>query len=356
MRRLPLLLLLSLVPSVLVAQATLARQATLLTEPGGRTLATLRSGAPVSRSTTTRRGATRVTIEGWIHRSTLGGKRDEFPLSVTARSGALLRAAASTNGRVLAKLEYGMGLHQVSRRGQWVRVRRTAWLPTAALAAERRREPPVPDETRAAALQQRRQTPSRDRRATQPARPAPAPAADAAQSDTSAPRLTSDAMTTRRTLPLLRAPGERAVASVEPGARLETVARDRGWVRVRVEGWVRDSALVPADTAGATLSAADIRANPDAARGRTVHWEVQKISFQIADALRKDMAQDEPYLLARGPGNENALLYLTLPPSLVERARALPALRTIRITARVRNGRSEPAGIPVLDVISLTPK
>jgi hypothetical protein len=132
------------------------------------------------------------------------------------------------------------------------------------------------------------------------------------------------------------------------------VARERGWVRVQIEGWVRESELMAADTSvRASLSAADLRADPERTRGQIVRWDVQVLSYQLADPLRRDLGRDEPYLLARGPGNENAILYLAVPPSLVESARTLPALSRVSIIARVRTGRSEPAGVPVLEVQSL---
>lgn len=339
MRRIPLLLTSLVLPSIALAQTTVSRETSLLSAPGGRTLATVRAGATVTSTSTTRAGATQVTMDGWIHRSSLGGRRDTFRLSVR-RDNAVLRSDGSTSSRMVARLRNGMGLGEVTRRGEWVRVRRTGWIPTRALAS-------------ASAASGERTSPEAaapTAETTSPAGTSRAPGTPATES------AVSEDLTTRRTIQIAAAPGDRAIGTAEPGARLHAVARDRGWVRVRLEGWVRDSALVLADTAGASLSAADLRANPDATRGRTVRWEVQKISFQLADALRRDLARNEPYLLARGPGNENALLYLALPPSLVERAQAVPALSPVLITARVRAGRSEPAGIPILDVLSITQK
>jgi hypothetical protein len=127
-------------------------------------------------------------------------------------------------------------------------------------------------------------------------------------------------------------------------------------VRVRLEAWVPETDLLPADTSVATqLAAADLRADPDGTRGRTVRWEVELLAFQVADALRREFAADEPYLLVRGPGGENAMLYLALPPSLVASARGLPPLTRLLVTARVRNGRSAPAGLPLLDLLTFTP-
>ena len=136
--------------------------------------------------------------------------------------------------------------------------------------------------------------------------------------------------------------------------RVTPLGRERGWVRVRVEGWVKAEDMVPADSSlRAALSAADLRADPEGTRGRLVRWTVQVIKLQRADPLRKGLALDEPYLLARGPGDENALLYLAVPPSLLELAKSLAPLDEVLVTARVRNGRSEPVGVPILDLQTL---
>lgn len=141
---------------------------------------------------------------------------------------------------------------------------------------------------------------------------------------------------------------------VSPGVVLP-IARERGWVRVRFEGWVRETELLPADSSLSTsLSAADLRADPDAVKGKLVRWRVEVLAFQRADALRREFTVGEPYLLARGPAGENAILYLALPAALVEQARALTPLTVVQIVARVRTGRSSPTNVPILDVETLT--
>jgi hypothetical protein len=153
---------------------------------------------------------------------------------------------------------------------------------------------------------------------------------------------------------LRNAPSSAAIGQLQKTANVEVLAHDRGWSRVRIEGWVPDSVLVPADTAfRANLSAADLRADPAAARGKMVIWNVEFLALQTADPLRHGLADEEPYILARGPNSENALLYLVVPPSLMGTARALQALAKISVTARVRDGRSDPVGIPILDIQTL---
>jgi hypothetical protein len=154
---------------------------------------------------------------------------------------------------------------------------------------------------------------------------------------------------------LLLAPVGAPLGDLAQGAIVQPLARDHGYTKVRVEGWVPDSELDPADsTLAAQLTAADLRADPEGNHGKLVQWEVEVLSLQTADPLRRDLARDEPYLLARGPGAENALLYLAVPPSLLNQAKSLPPLARVLITARVRVGRSEPVGTPILDLKSIS--
>ena len=173
-----------------------------------------------------------------------------------------------------------------------------------------------------------------------------------------APRFLSPA-----TIPL-RAAGTATVRNAPDGAVTGTIdkagtvlplARERGWVRVRMEGWVRETDLLPVDsTLRTALSAADLRADPKGSRGKLVRWKVEVLALQRADALRRDLSEGEPYLLARGPVGENAMLYLALPPALVNDARAITPLTVVQITARVRNGRSAPTNVPILDIETIT--
>jgi hypothetical protein len=156
---------------------------------------------------------------------------------------------------------------------------------------------------------------------------------------------------------LRSAPDARALATLAPGATLMPLARDRGWVRVRLEGWVPEKDVAPADTMVRTgVSAADLRSDPQGSRGKVVRWSVQILATQKADALRRDLNADETYLLARGPNEENAMLYLVVPPSLLSATRAIPELSQAMITARVRTGRSELVGVPILDILTITPQ
>src|SRR5688572_14705382 len=108
-----------------------------------------------------------------------------------------------------------------------------------------------------------------------------------------------------RITPIRSAPGpdaaSPAVGQVNRGSTVEVIARERGWVRVKLEGWVRESDLVVADSSLRPLSAGNIRSDPSGAQGKLVRCTVQAVSLQTADALRTGLAPGEPYLLALGP-------------------------------------------------------
>lgn len=162
-------------------------------------------------------------------------------------------------------------------------------------------------------------------------------------------------MTVSKPTKLLAAPGGKATADLSAGAIVQALAHDHGFAKVRIEGWVPERELSPADSSlGSRLTAADLRADPDGTRGKIVQWDVEILSLQFADPLRRELARDEPYFLAKGPGTENALLYLAVPPSLLNQAKALPPLTRVLITARVRVGHSEPVGTPILDLKSIS--
>jgi len=158
-------------------------------------------------------------------------------------------------------------------------------------------------------------------------------------------------------VPLRTSPDGRAVGSVDSGAVLTPLARADGWTRVRIEAWVRDDQMIPADTAlQLSLSGADLRAAPERYRGAIVRWDVEFMAIQKADPLRRDLRPGESYILARGPAEESGLLYIAIPPALLGEMERVKPLDVITITARIRVGRSEPAGVPVLDLITAARK
>ena len=326
------------VAAVAGAQSVAARDAELFANAGRNPVATVRKGAPVTTGQAS--GAyIQSTVDGWIAAALLGGARDSFPLTVKAGSAVHLRSAASATSAIVADLRGGMGLREVERQGAWVHVRRVGWLSAKALAAS----PAAPTQPSSPAGQ-----PTNAAAAAQDsARPAPA----AAGPDTTRNGLV---LTPVAQTAIAASPGGDRLGTLGPGARATVTGRERGWVRVQVEGWVREADLSVADTAlRGALSAADLRADPEGTAGRLVHWEVEVLAHQVGDPLRKGLADQEPYLLAQGPAGENALLYLAIPPALAATARELPDLGRAIITARVRSGRSEPVGIPVLELLTI---
>lgn len=326
----PLLLSL-LTASSPFAQVTVTASTELRSAPRGAALATVRAGTELR--VRERRGvASRVTLEGFIHRDLIGGRRDSFALSVRAPSGAKLRESPAGSARTLATLRDGMGLTQVSRAGDWVRVRRVGWV-----ASSRLRTEPAPETREQAGSVETTQS------------PAPAPPVRVPE-----PQVAGGLTPTKQTLIRLAPDGD-SIGGVRPGAVLAPLARERDWIRVRLEGWVRESELQAVDSTVQTrLSAADLRADPERTRGVVVRWNVQVLSpIQRADVLRRELAENEPYLIARGPNMESALLYLAVPPSMLDAVSAIAPLTGVVITARVRTGRSSPVGVPILDLVSI---
>ncbi len=339
----------------LAAQArTVSREAELRDAPSGPVVATIMAGTTVTRQEA-RAGHTRVIVEGFVEAASLGGRKGRYQVHVVPSAGAALRASAEGGASAVAKLKGGTGLAVVVRAGKWVKVRRGGWVANAAFS-----EASAPTATRTPAAAPTAPVPKSG--------PVPAPSKSAPQSSTPAPLVAELAqpapplpegtlVTTRPTEVRTAPDGGASMGTAANNTAIVPLARERGWVRVRIEGWVKEGDVAPADSNARTaLSAADLRADPAGSRGKVVRWEVEVISYQLADPLRKDLTPDEPYLLARGPGRENALLYLAVPPSLMAQAKGLPPLATVIITARVRTGRSDPTGVPVLDIQQLARK
>lgn len=324
------------------AQTTLPANTSWHTTPGGEAIGTLNRGTEVT-TVRTSDGWTLVTIEGWIGSFRLGTRNDTLDRTVVGTGTAPIRIADGPTQTVVGEVVPGTLLKRLAERNGWTRVRRSAWVRSSAFSASsaasgRGAAPPVSGATPPAT------TPP-------PTAPPPATAGRGNAGATNPALHTATKTTVVRTGP--GSGDERA--TVNAGTTVETLARSNGWARVRIEGWVAESDLALADSsAGANLSAADLRAMPDAHRGRIVQWEVQVIALQRADPLRRGLQPDEQYLLARGPGDENAILYLVVPPSLLDDARNIPALSSVSITARVRDGNSPPVGVPILEIINLS--
>jgi hypothetical protein len=335
MRVLRFFLMFSLAALPLGAQARLAADTDVRATPRGNPVAMLKAGTSWSTGVT-RNGWTRVSIQGWVESSRFAGPRDSFPQSIGGAGTLRIREEPSLDGRILGEFRGGAGLRVVERRGKWAKIRRDAWIPAgsfttaAARASARPAQEPTPT----------RPTPAREAPAQVPQVPQEARAA--------AGGLRTDAPAALRT-----APGGAAVGELAQGVVVESLARDRGWVKVRVDAWVPESLFVPADTAyRSELTAVDLRLDPEGTKGRVVRWEVQVVGLQRADPLRRDLEADEPFLLAIGPKGENVILYVAVPAALLNEAKAIPSMQSVILTARVRTGRSRPTGAPILDLMS----
>jgi hypothetical protein len=357
----------------LAAQSALIADATVRSTPGGSVVALLKEGTTVSTGTA-RNGYVYVTFTGWMDGSNLGPARDSFPAHLTGKIAMRLRSAPSMRGVILGEVRPLAGIFTSGKQGSWVNVRRSGWvdantLPAAASSraaatatkAPAKAEPPAskapatrPAATKAAPPANTKAAPAPARNA--PAKSQPEPKVEAPLVADAVPvieLLPEGTLRVARTTIGRNAPNGLAVGQIGAGSYVVPLARSRGWVRVRSEVWVPERDVVPADsTYGAALSAADLRADPEGTRGKTVRWEVQVLALQYADPLRRDLAKDEPYFLAKGPGAEDQLLYLAIPPSLLAEARSTQALTRLLVTARVRTGRSQPVGIPILDILS----
>lgn len=319
------------------AQTTVSADATVYAAPNGAALGTLQRGASVRLGATS--GAwSSLVLDGWIVSTRLSSRIDSLDRVVRGTGTAPLRIADGANQNVLAELEVGARMKRLAERNGWTHVRRTVWVRTASIR-------PEASAARGRASSQR----------GSPARQPDPPAKETAKPPAATPPETGSSQRLARETALRAGPGGAERATIKAGASLETLARDGGWVRVRIEGWVSERDLAGSDSSGSSdVTAAELRADPESHKGKVVRWEVQAVSVQRADALRRGLAPEEQYLLARGPGDEGAILYVALPRPLVDQVRGVPPLTNIIITARVRDGRSAPVGAPLLDLISFT--
>ena len=349
MRRNSLVILCVLAASSARAQSSATTAAAVRVAPDGRLVATMRAGAALKPGNS-KGDWTAVTIEGFLHKSVVTAKKNV--LTVHAASGAALRASADPSGAVIAVIEDGVTVDRLASAGDWMRVKREAWVQKREIKTIVAKAPPLVG----GAPQRMPPTQGAPQKvAAIPPRAALAPSAALALRPENP--LSAADFAASHPIVLRAAPDGAPAGTADSAARVRIVARDHGWARVELEGWVRESELIPVDSSSVSaVSAADLRSDPEHYKGSTVQWVVQAIAVQQADPLRKGLAPDEPYLLARGPGSESSLLYLALPASMVASARALQPLSNIMVLARVRAGRSEPSGVPILDVLRIVPR
>lgn len=308
-------------------------------DPDGTPLVSLPAGAEVEAGKAD--GDWRqVTVEGWIYQpSTSPTQRDGFDLVVTSDEGENLRRAP--NGPIVGRAREGTLLERVGERGKWFRVKRDGWVPQEAVPAKK-----VADTTRRQARQADRRTGGRaDSGSVRSSSAAAPPAAP--------PTASVEGVETLRETGLSRVPDSGAMTTLPAGTAARVVGRSGEWVRVQVEGWVRESDVKPAQAGVlAGISAAEIRATPERFLGQTLDWHLQIIAVQLADELRPEMPSGQPYLLTRGPLPEPGFVYVMIPPERVAEFRALPALHEMTLRVRLKAARTRYLATPVAELVA----
>ncbi len=287
---------------------------------------------------------TQITLEGWVFKPSVQSvRREGHTLSINHGPVENLRDAP--NGKVIAQLVQGFLLDQVEQRGQWVKVRRSVWVATAAL-----RGPEVAATTRPAPAPAASKPPAPAPSvvpASVPARPGPSVQEPPQAID---PRRG----VVRRRMQLYRAPDSTAIGQLEAGTPVRVIARAGGWVRVEAQAWVRESEVRPSDAGVLTgVSAAELRGAPEEFKGKLLRWTIQYLSLQTADELRPDFQPGQKYILARGPAPEYAFVYITVPDVKLAEVQRLEPLASVTIVARVTNGRSTYLANPILELVEL---
>ena len=341
--------------------------AAVLSSPSGKAVGSIHPGTTV-RVIETRGAYAKVTIDGFVERARLSAQRGNASPRVGNRA-AVVRARGATTAKSVASLDAGTTVAVASGNAPtgWAKVSRDGWILKSSLdraSSETARSSNSGGRTTASAKSSGAARKASGGEVAASARPpqrstpsGPVHAGATSTAPVARGPVADSALTPTGNIALRAAPDAKALATVVQGATLTPLARDRGWVRVRLEGWVPERDVAPADTSIRTgVSAADLRADPVGNRGKLVRWSVQILARQKADVLRKDLAPDETYLLARGPYEENALLYLVVPPSLLVTIKSIPELSQAMITARVRTGRSDLVGVPILDLLTITPR
>jgi hypothetical protein len=304
-------------------------------DPAGTPLVSLPAGAAVEAGKAD--GDWReVTVEGWIYRpSTSPTKREGFDLVVTHEEGENLRRAP--NGPIVGRAREGTLLERVGEKGKWFRVRRDGWVPRQA----------VPAKTVAKASADSN-APAQGRAQQTRAQPASPPPAAPAQ-----PSSSIEAVETIREAGMSRMPDSAPTSTLPAGTPARVLGRSDEWVRVQVEGWVRESDLKPAEAGVlAGISAAEVRAAPDRFVGQTLDWRLQVIAVQLADELRPEMRSGQPYLLTRGPLPEPGFVYVTIPPERLAEFRALPPLHEMVMRVNLKAARTRYLATPVAELVS----
>jgi hypothetical protein len=319
----------------LVAQAPvrLAEETALLREPGGLRLISLVPGQRLQPGRASG-NFVEVTVSGWIFTaSTRPDRRDGFALSVSAAGGENLRAAP--DGAVLGRAVEGALFNRVGSRGGWTQVRRAGWIARGAVGE---RTLPAPA--------------SAPRESTQAAAPPRSSPQEGLASAPAAPR--TDSLRRGALKPgavIQRTPDGEALATLTSPALVTLGERDREWVKVSLEGWLRARDVQGSVAPLPAVTAAMLRENPDRYVGQTVEWRLQFLAHQQADELRPEMPLRHAYLLARGPLPETGFVYVLVSKQQADQLQGLKPLDEMTATVSVRTARTRYLATPVVELV-----
>ena len=329
--------LLAALPLQAQDQSEISTDTRLRKDPDGTPLVSLPAGTEVE-ARDARGNWHEVEVEGWIFTSsTSPTDRDGFDLVVSASGGENIRE--SPNGEVIGRARSGALFRKLETRGTWTRVSRAGWVPRSAVSA-------AAAPTRAAESPAAVDTP-----AVASSSPAQAPAASSTGGAT--PASDADRAAVSRETPLYATPQGGPYATLQTGAPARILGRTGEWVRVQMEGWVRESDLDEAAGGALTgITAADVRSDPARYVGKLVEWRLQLIAVQTADELRTEMARGQNYLLTRGPLPEPGFVYVTVTPNQAAEFRALPALQELTLRVNIKAARTKYLTTPVVEYVS----
>jgi len=313
-------------------------------EPQGIELASLPAGTSVEPKRT--RGDWReVEVEGWIfNRSIDKTRRDGFDLVVSAANGENIRSAP--NGDIVGRVRTGTLLRQEEVRGAWTLVSRTGWVPRGVVkgAAPRPAAPAAAEPERRALVEPNGAEPVESGALpVQAAAPAPP---EPVSPDTGRGQVV-------RETALFAAPDGSRFGTLQPGSPARVVGRSGDWVRVQLEGWIRDTDLAPgSDISLGAVTAAEVRADPPRYVGRTVDWRLELIAVQTADELRIEIPKGRTYLLTRGPLPEPGFVYVTVTEAQATEFRSLQALQEMILRVTIKAPRTRFLATPVVELVS----
>jgi len=272
-------------------------------------------------------GWIQVELEGWMWGQSLGSTdRDGFDLEVVARPAENLRDYP--DGPVRARLQRGVLLREIERRGNWVFVRRAGWMYGTAL--RRVSGSVVPSGTPS--------TPSTPSTNPQP----------------SSGSLSLDRAVIRVPTVLHTVPDGDTTASVPAETSVRIVARSGDWVRVQMEGWVLEENLrAQGDGVLVGVSGAEVRAQPEEFEGQILQWSLRFLALETGDGVRPEIPEGRHYLLTRGPIPEVGFVYVLLSDDQIAQAERLTSLAQIQVLVRVVKARDRFLGQPVVELLDL---